>query len=448
MSDFFNLVSEFISESGSQLAEIKRALPAFLKSLEKSEVPSEMLNSRLLKAIHSIYGGSSFSGLSEIEQVSYKLEKLVYLVSSEKIKPDEKLASIVEKVFSVLEEGIESGGKIKKRSWVKVEKEIEKVMFSSLGAPAEKLKNKIVVDFKEKSLFFFTNDLDISEKLKLQNLYLLHFDAVSDLKKDDLTLFQLITTLAGEGSVLDSVIDLDLADDDTLPIKMLYLSLLPLNRVRKLLNFFSPESIVKVKKVSVEPVLPEKENKEKVYEQETKSKDNGVKDKDFVVKDKVEAHLHENSESDSDNEKEETVSNRYVSFKIGEEHYAVPIEFVFDMKEMLPCSRIPSQPETYLGVANLRGNVIPVIDLRKVFNLKEIKYDEFTVFLILKVDEKIKGCVVDSIDDVVFLESEHTQTAPALSRKVKADFVKFIAKDPKSGRFLIVIDVEKMLKNE
>lgn len=341
MSDFFNLVSEFISESGSQLAEIKRVLPAFLKSLEKSEVPSEMITSRLLKAIHSIYGGSTFSGLSEIEQVSYKLEKLVYLVSSEKIKPDEKLASIVEKVFSVLEEGIESGGKVKKRNWVKVEKEIEKT------------------------------------------------------------------------------------------------------------SIFSSESIVEVKKVPVESVLLEEEDEVETYEgQETKSRDNGVKDKDFVVKDKVEAHLHENSESDSDNEKEETVSNRYVSFKIGEEHYAVPIEFVFDMKEMLPCSRIPSQPETYLGVANLRGNVIPVIDLRKVFNLKEIKYDEFTVFLILKVDEKIKGCVVDSIDDVVFLESEHTQTAPALSRKVKADFVKFIAKDPKSGRFLIVIDVEKMLKNE
>ncbi|HQJ60261.1 MAG TPA: chemotaxis protein CheW, partial [bacterium] len=108
----------------------------------------------------------------------------------------------------------------------------------------------------------------------------------------------------------------------------------------------------------------------------------------------------------------------------------------------------PNQPDTYLGVANLRGNVIPVIDLRRVFGIKNVKYDEFTVFLMVKIENKIKGCVVDSIDDVVFLEPENTQITPALSRKIKTDFVKFIAKDPKTERFLIVIDVEKMLENE
>lgn len=145
---------------------------------------------------------------------------------------------------------------------------------------------------------------------------------------------------------------------------------------------------------------------------------------------------------------EEEKNNEYLSFRIGLEHYAVPISFVYDMKQMLPCSRIPNQSEHFLGVANLRGNIIPVVDLRKVFGIKDVFYGEFTVFLMLKVKEKIKGCVVDSIDDVVFLEPGGAQIAPVTSRKIKTDFVKFIAKDPKTKNFLIVLDVEKMLEND
>jgi len=153
-------------------------------------------------------------------------------------------------------------------------------------------------------------------------------------------------------------------------------------------------------------------------------------------------------DEEDEEDEEEIGTNKYVSFKIGTEHYAVPIEYVYDMKEMLPCSSIPNQKPHFLGVANLRGNVIPVIDLRKVFGFNEVTYDQFTVFLMLKVKGKIKGCVVDSIDDVVFLESENTQSTPVLSRKIKTDFVKYVAKEPKSEKFLIVIDVEKMLENE
>jgi purine-binding chemotaxis protein CheW len=101
-----------------------------------------------------------------------------------------------------------------------------------------------------------------------------------------------------------------------------------------------------------------------------------------------------------------------------------------------------------LGVTNLRGNVIPVIDLRLLMGRKDVIYDDFSVFLIVKVNNKITGCVVDAIDDVVFLEPENTQITPATSRQINIDYVKFVAKDPKTERFLIVLDLEKMLSNE
>jgi purine-binding chemotaxis protein CheW len=434
MSDFFNLIAEFISESDAQLAEIKRHFPSFIKSLKKGKTPSYEENSRLLRAVHSINGGSSFSGLTEIEKISSKLEKMIYLSISGKITPDENTAEIIEKTTEILEEGLKSNGKIKKKDWVKIEKEIEKIIFSSSGSSVpEKFNSEITVDFEGESITFSINDPDISEKLRSQNLYLLKFDAANDLIEDELSLFQMITILAGEGDIIDSAIEIEMVGEDSIPIKILYMSILSLNKLKKLLNFLPEGSVNRIDGRSIVAGLETKKDPEPL---------------------KIEARKEENvkiiipANDDDEEEQEDSASNKYVSFKIGEEHYAVPIEFVYDMKEMLPCSRIPNQPETYLGVANLRGNVIPVIDLRKVFGIKNVKYDEFTVFLMIKINNKIKGCVVDSIDDVVFLEPENTQIAPALSRKIKTDFVKFIAKDPKTERFLIVIDVEKMLENE
>ena len=89
-----------------------------------------------------------------------------------------------------------------------------------------------------------------------------------------------------------------------------------------------------------------------------------------------------------------------------------------------------------------------MVDLRLVMGRKDVTYNQFSVFLIVKVKNKITGCVVDAIDDVVFLEPEDTQITPATSRQINIDYVKFIAKDPKTGRFLIVLDLEKMLINE
>jgi len=169
-------------------------------------------------------------------------------------------------------------------------------------------------------------------------------------------------------------------------------------------------------------------------------------------KEKLEDTAHFNvmvSEKDMNEEEEEEISfNQYISFRIGSEHYAVPISYVYDMKEMMPCSRVPKQPSHYLGVTNLRGNIVPVIDFRSFLGVKDPCFNQYTVFLMLKIGEKVKGCVVDAINDVVVLEPENTHTTPSVSRKTNLEFVSFIAKDPKSGQFLIVLDVEKILKDD
>jgi len=446
MSDFFNLISEFINESDLQLAEIKKHFPSFIDCLKKGEMPSYEENSRLLRAVHSISGGSSFSGLTEIEEISSKLEKMIYLAISGKVESSRNIASTIEKTLAILEDGLKNNGKIKKKEWTKIEKEAEKIIFSSSGKPfPENFHSEILITLEDETVTFSINDPDVPEKLRSQNLYLLEFDAQNDLKGDEPSLFQMITILAGEGDILDSTIEIDKVVEESVPIKILYISSLSLNKLKKLLNFIPGRSIRKIDTKSIEMAFDIKKEDSPKHPAVEKSDPEPAENR-AQIEEKIKTTVP--VDDDDAEEQEETASNKYVSFKIGEEHYAVPIEFVYDMKEMLPCSRIPNQPETYLGVANLRGNVIPVIDLRRVFGIKNVRYDEFTVFLMLKIENKIKGCVVDSIDDVVFLEPENTQIAPVLSRKITTDFVKFIAKDPKTGRFLIVIDVEKMLENE
>jgi len=308
MEKTVNLIPEFIEESKSQIEEVREQLEDFLALLRKGEYPEFNAFSTLIRAVHSISGGSSVAGLVELESASARLSKLISLVVSKSVESGALVADQIENAVALIENALNNNGKIKKKDIAKIEKDLDKIISSGITQKAADEKNQVV------------------EK---------------------------------------------------------------------------------------------KEQKERQAEKAPNIED--------TVEDK---------------------NNEYLSFRIGAEHYAVPITVVYDMKQMLPCSRIPNQPEHFLGVANLRGNVIPVIDLRKVFGIKDISYGEFTVFLMLKVNEKIKGCVVDSIDDVVFLEPENTHLAPMVSRKIRTDFVKFIANDPKTKRFLIVLDIDKMLEND
>lgn len=301
-----NLISEFIQESRSQIDEVREQFSDFTDLLEKGEYPEFNAFSTLLRAVRSISGGCSVTGLADLETASEKLNKMISFTVAGKLPAGPVTAELIEFTFEMVDTALKSSGKVKKKDILKIEKEFEKLL---------SLKQKTPIS-------------------------------------------------SGETA----------------------------------------------------------EKKEK---------------------------KQESREVRNESEKvEEEKNNEFLSFRIGTEHYAVPIELVYDMKQMLPCSKIPNQPAHFLGVANLRGNVVPVIDLRKVFGIKDISYGEFTVFLMLKVRDKIKGCVVDSIDDVVFLEPENTHSAPMLSRKIRSDFIKFIANDPRTKKFLIVLDIEKMLEND
>ncbi|HSA34545.1 MAG TPA: chemotaxis protein CheW, partial [bacterium] len=135
----------------------------------------------------------------------------------------------------------------------------------------------------------------------------------------------------------------------------------------------------------------------------------------------------------------------FVTFFIEQELYAVPIFLVHDIKETMPFSRLPNQPPHLLGVINLRGNVLPLFDLRRLLGMPPRPFDRKTVIIILDIAGKKTGCVVDAISDVVTLEPGDKQAKPLLGRRTTAEYVRFIGKDQRTGAFLIVLDIERML---
>lgn len=436
MNDYKNIVPEFINESLDSVGRIAVKMPEIIKDLAKGDVSSLKKEKTLFRIIHSISGGSSFLGLENIEKISSWLEKTLFFLENENLPADDFTASLIDDMFFLIKESLENKGKVKKRPLNKIEKQISR-LFSEIKGQDRESEIDITLDGKE---FSFLIDLDkIGPQLEKKGLYLLNIDPINDLDENKQSLTDFISKLLEFGDILDSIIDIDNVFDDSIPVSVLYLSNLSQDQLKNELIEIPQDKIVFVDSKAAKKLFGFEE--EDISKREMLQTEKILDDETYQ-----ESFLNQEEDSSPDVEKEE--EREFVSFRIGKEYYAVSIKDVFDMKEMLPCSRIPNQPTHMLGVMNLRGNVVPVIDLRLLMGKKNVEYGEFSVFLIVKVKEKITGCVVDAIDDVVFLEPEDTQITPVTSRQINIDYVKFIAKDPKTGLFLIVLDLEKMLINE
>ncbi len=170
----------------------------------------------------------------------------------------------------------------------------------------------------------------------------------------------------------------------------------------------------------------------------------------------------QNNESEEENS-EWNLYKEFVTFYLNDERYAVPIFMVHDIKGPMRFTKLPNEPDYVLGVINLRGNVIPVFDMKKIisgesfdFSKKDSKNNNNNyVILVLNINGKINGCLVDSISDVVVLEPQDKHATPLFSRKIKTEYIKFVGRDSKrlkknnvsnaESEFLIVLDMSKII---
>jgi purine-binding chemotaxis protein CheW len=143
----------------------------------------------------------------------------------------------------------------------------------------------------------------------------------------------------------------------------------------------------------------------------------------------------------------------YLTFRLGGEEYGIDILKVQEIRGYEQVTRIANAPAFIKGVVNLRGVIVPIVDLRLKFNLGEATYDAFTVVIILNVANRVVGAVVDSVSDVLELKPEQIKAAPEFNSLLDASYITGLG-SVKSGsgeeateRMLILVDIERLMSS-
>ena len=145
----------------------------------------------------------------------------------------------------------------------------------------------------------------------------------------------------------------------------------------------------------------------------------------------------------SDNKTQAAASaDEFLSFTLGEEHYGVDILKVQEIRGYDSVTRLPDAPDYIKGVINLRGTIVPVIDMRVKFRL-EAKVDALTVMIVLNVADRVVGMVVDSVSDVVQLTAEQIRAMPEVGTGIDRRFLTGIG--ALDERMLILLDIESLI---
>lgn len=136
-------------------------------------------------------------------------------------------------------------------------------------------------------------------------------------------------------------------------------------------------------------------------------------------------------------------TREFLSFKLGAEEYGIDILKVQEIRGYEKPTRMANAPEFVKGVINLRGIIVPIIDMRIRFALGSAEYDAFTVVIILNLGTRVVGIVVDSVSDVITLTPEEIRPTPEASIHGEANYV--IGLGTPGERMLILMDIEKLI---
>ncbi|WP_110665494.1 chemotaxis protein CheW [Salinicola halophilus] len=142
----------------------------------------------------------------------------------------------------------------------------------------------------------------------------------------------------------------------------------------------------------------------------------------------------------------DAASREYLVFSLGEEEYAVDILKVQEIRGYENVTRIANVPAFIKGVTNLRGVIVPIIDLRLKFNLDNVEYGGQTVVIVVNVANRIVGIVVDGVSDVMSLTQEQIKPAPEFGVTLSSDYLNGIGS--LDDRMLVLVDIEKLLTHE
>lgn len=141
-----------------------------------------------------------------------------------------------------------------------------------------------------------------------------------------------------------------------------------------------------------------------------------------------------------------SAAGEYLTFVLGTEQYGLEILKVQEIRGYDAVTQIANTPDFIKGVVNLRGKIVPIVDLRIKFNLGKVEYDEFTVVIILNLSGRIVGIVVDGVSDVMALKEEQLREVPSLVTSIDTKYIVGLA--TVEEHMLILVDIERLMSSD
>lgn len=137
-------------------------------------------------------------------------------------------------------------------------------------------------------------------------------------------------------------------------------------------------------------------------------------------------------------------TNQFLTFKLADELYGIDILKVQEIRGWSHATQIPNAPQFIRGVLNLRGAVVPILDIRRRFSMPEVDFTAQTVVIVVNISNRTIGMIVDSVSDVVDLIKGDIRPSPDFGSSIDSSFIQGLI--PHSDDMVIIIDIEEMLK--
>jgi purine-binding chemotaxis protein CheW len=138
-------------------------------------------------------------------------------------------------------------------------------------------------------------------------------------------------------------------------------------------------------------------------------------------------------------------AREYLTFRLDQEEYGIDILKVQEIRGYEPPTRIANAPAFIKGVVNLRGTIVPIVDMRLKFNCAQAEYNSFTVVIILNLRNRVVGIVVDSVSDVMELSPDNVRSAPDIESAIDNGCI--VGLGSVGERMLILLDIEKLMSS-
>lgn len=447
MSSLGNVQTEFVTESAQLLTEMETGL----LGLEQGIADAEGVNT-LFRAVHAIKGGAAFVGMEKIEKLAQKMEDLLNLVRGGDLEPSQPVTDSLLQSLDVLatlfqrvneHESIDIDGAVRSLEAALsagVTQDI-KSRYDSMNSP---------VAGSGLPAFHISKYL-LASKLSQGNLFYIHLN-LSRIEERGLTPIQLINEMLSMGELIDSKIDLERAGDpggydaNDVCCHVLYSTVLEAALLAPTLRLDQGEFRLVTEADFIEgtetgdieqpqrgPSSPRQHYPAITSSSTVDKQDHGGQASQPPVV------PYDDSEPE-----QQTASLEFLTISLGKETYGVNILSVQEIIGIPSISKLPRSPEHVLGVMNLRGMVVPVIDLRKKFNMPDNLREP--VIVVVRVGSKIIGAVVDEVNDVALVSLDDIQSPPEFSGKIKRDYISGLTRH--NGELVIMLELDKLLAPE